>query len=68
MYSKDTRDMLINMYNELKNYNIIGTERKNFIYKVSNMHINSIYNWIKNINVDTNNTLSNTDSPVVSRL
>ena len=28
MYSKDMRSMLINMYNELKNYNIIGTERK----------------------------------------
>ena len=52
MYSKDMRGMLINMYNELKNYNIIGTERKNFIYKVSNMHINSIYNWIKNTNIE----------------
>jgi transposase len=39
------------MYKELKNYNIIGTERKNFIYKISNIHINSIYNWIKNTNV-----------------
>ena len=56
------------MYNELKNYNIVGNERKNFIYKITKIHINSIYNWIKNINVDTNNTLSNTDSPVVSRL
>jgi hypothetical protein len=51
MHSKNIRDMLINMYKELKNYNIIGTERKNFIYKISNIHTNSIYNWIKNINV-----------------
>ena len=31
MYSKDCRCIIINMYNELKNYNIIGKERKNFI-------------------------------------
>ncbi len=39
MHSKNIRDMLINMYKELKNYNIIGTERKNFIYKISNIQI-----------------------------
>jgi len=31
---------------ELKNYNIIGQQKKDFITKIFKVHINSVYNWI----------------------
>ena len=33
MYSTFTKNTIINIYNELKNYNIIGQQRKDFITK-----------------------------------
>jgi transposase len=46
MYSNYTKNSVINIYNELKNYNIIGQRRKDFITTTFNIHINSVYNWI----------------------
>ena len=54
MYSTFTKNTIINIYNagvlrkrpELKNYNIIGQQRKDFITKTFKVHINSIYNLI----------------------
>ena len=46
MYSNYTKNSIINIYNELKNYNIIGQKRKDFITTIFNVHINSVYNWI----------------------
>ena len=54
MYSTFTKNIIINIYNagvlrkrpELKNYNIIGQQRKDFITKTFKVHINSVYNWI----------------------
>lgn len=46
MYSDFTKNSIINIYNELKNYNIIGQKRKDFITKTFKVHINSVYNWI----------------------
>ena len=46
MYSTFTKNTIINIYNELKNYNIIGQQRKDFITKTFKVHINSVYNWI----------------------
>jgi hypothetical protein len=46
MYSTFTKNAVINIYNELKNYNIIGKQRKDFITKIFKVHINSVYDWI----------------------
>ena len=54
MYSTFTKNSIINIDNanvflkrlELKNYNIIGRQRKDFITKTFKVHINSIYNLI----------------------
>ena len=54
MYSIFTKNTIINIYNagvflkrpELKNYNLIGKQRKDFITKIFKVHINSVYNWI----------------------
>jgi len=46
MYYTFTKNSIINIYNELKNYNIIGKQRKDFITKIFKVHINNVYNWI----------------------
>ena len=46
MYSIFTKNTIINIYYELKNYNIIEQQRKDFITKTFKVHINSVYNWI----------------------
>jgi hypothetical protein len=52
MYSTFIKNYVINIYNasilikcpELKNYNIIGKQRKDFITKIFKVHINYVYN------------------------
>lgn len=51
MYNKITQDLILNIYKELPNYNINGKKRKTFINNVFKGHINTIYNWLKNVNV-----------------
>ena len=51
MYNKITQDLILNIYKELPNYNISGKKRKTFINNVFKGHINTIYNWLKNVNV-----------------
>ena len=46
MYSTFKKNTIINIYNELENYNIIGQKRKDFITKTFKVNINSVYNWI----------------------
>jgi hypothetical protein len=66
MYSTFTKNSIINIYNagvlrkrpELKNYNIIGKQRKDFITKIFKVHINSVYNWI-NTQYDVKNVRKN---------
>ena len=48
MYNNEIKNILINVYNELPNYNIRGIKRKNIINNIFKGHINSIYNWLKN--------------------
>lgn len=52
MYDLKLRDICINVYNQLIKYNIKGIERKKFISDTFNLHINSLYNWIKKDNYD----------------
>jgi transposase len=51
MYDKTAKDIIIKIYKELPNYNINGKNRKTFINNVFEGHINTIYNWLKNINI-----------------
>ena len=46
MYSTFKKNTIINIYNELENYNIIGQKRKDFITKTFKVNINNVYNWI----------------------
>jgi transposase len=48
MYSIDIIKSCINLYIKLKKNNIIGKKRINYINSVFNVHINTLYNWIKN--------------------
>lgn len=50
MYCDETKIILLNIYNELPNYNIRGIKRKKIINTIFKGHINSIYNWLKNKN------------------
>ena len=47
MYSKDIIKASILLYYKLKNNKIIGKKRSNIIYSVFNLHMNTLYNWIK---------------------
>jgi len=47
MYSIDIIKSSIKLYFNLKNNKIIGKERINIINNVYNLHINTLYNWIK---------------------
>jgi hypothetical protein len=44
MYSSFEKNIIINLYKNLKKYNIVGEERINLIKNVSDVHINTIYN------------------------
>jgi transposase len=54
MYSIDIIRSSINLYFNLKKNNIIGKNRINYIQKTFNIHINTLYKWIK-LYYDTNN-------------
>ena len=47
MFNKNIRQIFINVYNQLNKYNIKGVDKKLFITDTFNLHINSLYNWIK---------------------
>ena len=46
MYSIDIIKSCINLYFKLKNENIIGKQRIDFIKSTFNMNINTLYKWI----------------------
>ena len=50
MFDKNIRQICINVYNQLNKYNIKGVDKKLFITDTFNLHINSLYNWIKKDN------------------
>ena len=52
MYSLEFKMSVVKLYFQLKKNNIIGENRINIIYNTfsNKFHINSLYNWIKNIN------------------
>jgi transposase len=50
MFDKNIRQICINVYNKLNEYNIKGVDKKLFITETFNLHINSLYNWIKKDN------------------
>ena len=56
MFDKNIRNICINVYKKIKDYMIKGDDRKDFITQTFNIHINSLYNWIKDANNDNNNT------------
>jgi transposase len=45
---------IVKVYNDLKNYNIKGNNKKNFIRRNFNIHINTLYNWLKNVPIPKN--------------
>jgi transposase len=47
MYSKDIIKSVILLYYKLQKEKIIGKKRTEIINKVFNIHINTLYNWIK---------------------
>jgi transposase len=61
MFDKNIRQICINVYNQLNKYNIKGNDKKKFISNTFNLHINSLYNWIKKENIlkDCNKYLNN---------
>lgn len=60
MFEVKLRNICINVYNQLSKYNIKGNEKKQFIANTFNLHINSLYNWIKkNIKLDNINKYLN---------
>ena len=55
------RQICINVYNQLSKYNIKGIEKKQFITNTFDLHINSLYNWIKkDTKIEDNNKYLNT--------
>jgi hypothetical protein len=50
MYNIKLRDICINVYNQLIKYNNKGLEVNKFISYAFDLHINSLYNWIKKNN------------------
>ena len=59
MFDKNIRQICINVYNQLSKYNIKGIEKKQFITNTFNLHINSLYNWIKKDTKINNNKYLN---------
>ena len=53
MFNIEFRTMIVNLYHQLKLNNINGYKRINIIMNITNFkfHINSLYNWIKNIQI-----------------
>ena len=61
MFDKNIRQICINVYNQLSKYNIKGIEKKQFITNTFDLHINSLYNWIKkDTKIEDNNKFLNT--------
>lgn len=61
MFDKNIRQICINVYNQLSKYNIKGIEKKQFITNTFDLHINSLYNWIKkDTKIEDNNKYLNT--------
>jgi len=58
MYSIDIIKSSINLYFNLKKNNIIGKNRISYIQNTFNIHINTLYNWIK-LYYDINNNTFN---------
>ena len=54
MFNFKFRTACINAYNKLNKYNIKGDNKKKFITKSFNIHINSLYNWLKDDNNENN--------------
>ena len=54
MYDKNFKMSIVKVYNDLKNYNIKGNNKKNFIRRNFNIHINTLYNWLKNVPIPKN--------------
>jgi transposase len=61
MYPLNIRILLVNLYNNLKENNIVGKTRINIIKKVAplNFHIHTLYNWLKDITIKTRNKYIN---------
>ena len=59
MYTQNVKDVMLNVYNTLLDYNIKGRNRINFINTIFNGHINTIYNWKKENNNVNNNVQNN---------
>jgi transposase len=60
MFDIKLKNISINVYNELPKYNIKGIMRKQFISNTFNLHINTLYNWIKkNISLNYTNKYLN---------
>lgn len=57
MYSYEFRYLVVNLYFQLEKNNIVGNERIKIIRKCvsKQFHINSLYNWIKNIDIKKRN-------------
>lgn len=53
-YDKKFKDVVLNVYNNLKTYNIKGNHKKEFIQNLFKIHINSVYTWKKEL-VNLNN-------------
>lgn len=58
MYSIQIIKSVINLYFKLKNDNIIGKKRINYINSTFNIHINTVYNWIHKFYNTQNNTFN----------
>ena len=59
MYDKLYRDSCIRCYNKLDEHSIKRDNKKNLISDIFNIHINSLYNWIKEQNNNDNNNNEN---------
>ena len=55
MFDKNIRQICINVCNQLSKYNIKGIEKKRFTSDTFNLHIDSLYNWIKKVTTVRNN-------------
>jgi len=59
MYDNNIKKIIYDTYYYLKNINIIGKERIEFINNVFKCHITSVYNWIKEFTYDFNDIYKN---------
>jgi hypothetical protein len=59
MFDNNIKKIIYDTYYYLKNINIIGKERIEFINNVFKCHITSVYNLIKKFKYDFNNIYKN---------